>query len=108
MNGSISVSRALPECLYSDTAAALRPAEVDKRAGTVAFGATHSRSDSGRYEVGTTKTVESQRTIRVPQRVLDTLDLTHEYVLATTTGTPVQGDSCRIRSVSDRLPAVAS
>jgi integrase len=81
-------------CRFGE-AAALTPSDVNLDKGTVRFGATYSKGEGGRYMLGTTKTKESERVIRVPRRVLEKLDLSGERVFMTTIRTPVRGDAFR-------------
>ncbi|CAN5384921.1 site-specific integrase [soil metagenome] len=65
-------------CRWSE-AAALRPADIDLRNGTVRISKAWKSGDAG-FTIGSTKTKKSVRTINVPKRVLDQLDLTGEWV----------------------------
>lgn len=63
-------------------AAALTPADVNLTEGTVHFNKTHSRNDylEERYVTGVPKTESSDRRIRMPQKVLEKLDLSGRFV----------------------------
>jgi integrase len=65
-------------CRWSE-AAALRPADVDLRNGTVRISRAWKNGDAG-FAIGSTKTKKSVRTINVPKRVIEQLDLTGEWV----------------------------
>lgn len=60
-------------------ATALKPAAVDPVAGTVRITKAWKTGDGG-YKLGVPKTKMSVRTINVPKRVLEQLDLTGEWV----------------------------
>ena len=65
---------------------ALTPADVNMRTGKVRFNKTVSCDEHGRVVIGTTKTEASEREIVVPRRILERLDLSHEFVFTTPTG----------------------
>ncbi|MCG7592451.1 site-specific integrase [Mycobacterium sp. PSTR-4-N] len=60
-------------------ATALQPGDIDLTAGTVRISKAW-KTGAGGYTLGTTKTRKSVRTINVPARVLEQLDLTGEWV----------------------------
>jgi integrase len=68
---------------------ALRPSEVDRKAGTVRITRAWKRTGSG-YELGAPKTRKSVRTINIPMSVLDQLDYTREWLFTTTKGQPIR------------------
>lgn len=61
-------------------ATALKPADIDVRAGTVRIHKAWKRVDGQGYSVGPTKTKMSTRTINVPPDILAALDLSGEWV----------------------------
>jgi integrase len=67
-------------CRWSE-AAALRPSDIDLRNKTVRISRAWKNGDAG-FTIGGTKTKRSVRTINVPARVLDQLDLTGEWVFS--------------------------
>lgn len=69
---------------------ALKPADVDRKAGTVKIRRAWKHSPSNGYEIGPTKTKRSNRTINVPKKVLKRLDYGHEWLFANTAGGPVR------------------
>lgn len=71
-------------CRFNE-AAALRPSDVDRVAGTVRIARTWEQ-DGTRYELGPPKTPKSRRTINVPEDVLDQLDYSHDWLFTTTKG----------------------
>ncbi len=75
-------------CRFNE-AAALRPADVNRDAGTVRI-ARSWKQDGTRYELGPPKTPKSNRTINVPKALLDQLDYSHEWLFTTTQGGPVR------------------
>lgn len=60
-------------------ATALKPSDVDVAAGTVRISKAW-KTGAGGYTLGVTKTRKSVRTINVPRRILERLDLTGEWV----------------------------
>ena len=60
--------------------AALEPRHVDPGTGTVKVRQAWKYSPSGGYELGEPKTRRSRRTINLPARILDDLDLSGEWV----------------------------
>ncbi len=75
-------------CRFNE-AAALRPSDVDREAGTVRI-ARSWKVDGTRYELGPPKTPKSNRTINLPATVLDLLDYSHDWLFVTTQGGPVR------------------
>ena len=77
--------------------AALRPGDVDLKAGTVRI-IRSWKQGAGGYRLGATKTKKSRRTINVPQATLDKLDYTNEFLFVNRVGGPVraQGFSARV------------
>lgn len=77
--------------------AALRPGDVDLKAGTVRISRSW-KQDTGGYRLGATKTKKSKRTINVPQATLEKLDYTNEFLFVNRAGGPVraQGFSARV------------
>lgn len=78
-------------------ATALRPGDVDRKAGTVRITRAWKQGPGG-YRLGPPKTSKSRRTINVAEAVLDTLDYTHEYLFVNRDSGPVrsQGFSRRV------------
>ncbi|MGV0991095.1 MAG: tyrosine-type recombinase/integrase [Mycobacterium sp.] len=71
--------------------AALRPADVDRNAGTVHIARTWKRTyEAGGYELGPTKTKKSVRTINVDAVVLEALDYSREFLFTNTKGGPIR------------------
>lgn len=68
---------------------ALRPSDVDRKAGTVNIRQSWKQGVGG-YRLGSTKTPKSRRTINVPHSVLDTLDYSNEYLFVNQAGGPVR------------------
>ncbi|GAA2433641.1 tyrosine-type recombinase/integrase [Mycolicibacterium llatzerense] len=66
-------------CRWSE-ATALKPRAVDLAAGTVRITKAWKAGATGGYELGVPKTKKSVRTINVPKRVLEQLDLSGEWV----------------------------
>lgn len=66
-------------CRWSE-ATALKPAAVNVAAGTVRITKAWEEGEEGGYEYGVPKTQKSVRTINVPKRVLEQLDLSGEWV----------------------------
>ena len=77
--------------------AALKPGDVDRKAGTVRISRSWKQGTGG-YRLGATKTKKSKRTINVPQATLDKLDYTNEFLFVNRAGGPVraQGFSARV------------
>jgi integrase len=71
-------------------AAALKPSDVNRGAGTVRVTRAWKHSASGGYTVGTPKTRRSKRTINLPADVLNQLDYTHEWLFTNRAGGPVR------------------
>lgn len=65
-------------CRWSE-AVALKPGDVNRAGGTVRISRAW-KTGAGGYTLGGPKTKKSVRTINVPKRVLDQLDLTGEWV----------------------------
>ena len=65
-------------CRWSE-ASALKPSDIDVKAGTVRINKAW-KTGAGGYTLGVPKTRKSVRTINVPSVVLDRLDLTGEWV----------------------------
>jgi integrase len=76
-------------------ATALKPAAVDLAAGTVRISKAWKTGDGG-YTLGVPKTKMSVRTINVPKRVLEQLDLSGEWVF-TNSGRGRAGDTGPVR-----------
>ena len=79
-------------------AAALRPSDVNRDAGTVEIKRSWKQG-SGGYRLGAPKTKKSRRTINVPKSVLEKLDFGDEWLFVKTlAGGPVraQGFSARV------------
>ena len=92
-------------------AAALRPSDVDREAGTVRITRSWKQNTTGGgYKLGPPKTTNSRRTINVHKSTLDKLDFTNEYVFVNRTGGPVrsQGFHNRVwsKAVERAWPAV--
>jgi integrase len=81
-------------CRWSE-ATALKPAAIDVTAGTVRITKAW-KTGSGGYTLGVPKTKMSVRTINVPPRVLEQLDLTGEWVF-TNSGRGRAGDTGPVR-----------
>lgn len=79
-------------CRFGE-AAALTPGDVDFETGKVHIHKTYSKNGKGVYTIGMTKSVESERTIRVPMRVIEHLDRSGEFLFSTTYGERVKGNS---------------
>jgi integrase len=81
-------------------ATALTPADVNLDTGKVRFNKSYSRrsaDDGGSrpFTVGNAKTETSEREIAVPQRILERLDLSGEFVFMNSDRGPINGDSFR-------------
>ena len=78
-------------------AAALRPSDVNRDAGTVQIKRSWKQG-SGGYRLGAPKTKKSRRTINVPNSVLDKLDFGNEWLFVNRARGPVraQGFSARV------------
>lgn len=75
-------------CRFNE-AAALKPSDVDRTAGTVRI-ARAWKQDGTRYTMGPPKTKKSNRTISVDKFVLDQLDYSGEWLFTTTKGGPIR------------------
>jgi integrase len=75
-------------CRWGEVAA-LRPADVNRSAGTVKIRRAWKKSSKG-YHVGPTKTKRSKRTINLPARILEQLDYSHEWLFTNTAGRPLR------------------
>lgn len=73
---------------------ALRPSDVNRTDSTVRI-ARAWKQDGTRYTMGPPKTQKSNRTINVPEAVLDGLDYSHEWLFTTTKGQPIRLSSWR-------------
>ena len=78
-------------------AAALKPSDVDRKAGTVKIRRAWKYNSDG-YQIGDPKTRRSKRTINVPAAVLDKVDYSHEWLFVNRDGGPVR----YLRVVDDR------
>jgi len=81
-------------------ATALTPADVNLDTGKVRLNKSYSRRSAGDggsrpFTVGTTKTKKSEREISAPQRLLERLDLSGEFVFTNSDRGPINGDSFR-------------
>jgi integrase len=86
-------------------AAALKPGDIDKQAGTVKIRRAWKYSSAG-YKIGPPKTTRSRRAINIPADVLDALVYDgQEYVFVNTHGGPVRYQA--FRPVWDRAVAIA-
>lgn len=65
-------------CRWSE-ATALKPSDIDLASGQVRISKAWKKVEGG-YELGTTKTRKSVRTVNVPPTVLEALDLSGEWV----------------------------
>lgn len=75
---------------------ALRPADVDRQSNTVRIQRAWKRVVPGGYELGTTKTTRSRRTINIPASVLNKLDYSGRWLFTTpSSGGPVRIDNFR-------------
>jgi len=70
-------------------ATALRPSDIDRKAGTVSIQRAW-KSGAGEYRLGPPKTKKSKRMINVPARVLEKLDYSSEFLFTNRTGGPVR------------------
>jgi integrase len=75
---------------------ALKPSDVDRATGAVRIRRAWKYSSAG-YEIGPPKTKRSRRTIRIPARVLDQLDYSHEWLFVNRDGGPVRYQGFRRR-----------
>lgn len=91
-------------CRWGEVAA-LKPGDIDRKAGTVKIMRAWKYSSEG-YEIGTTKTVRSKRVINVPTKVLEKLDYSHEYLFVNRENGPVRYQGFR-RRVWDKSVARA-
>lgn len=91
-------------CRFGE-AAALTPADVNLDAGTVTFNKSFGRCgyDGIGYRRGTTKTEESNRTVRVRQALLERLDLSGEFVFTNTDREQIKIESFRKRQWHEAL-----
>jgi integrase len=72
-------------------ATALRPSDVDRKAGTVRITRAWKRTyDRGGYEIGPPKTKRSIRTINVPKSVLEKLHYSGDWLFVNRAGRPVR------------------
>lgn len=85
--------------------AALKPGDVDRKAGTVHIRRGWKYSSAG-YKTGRNKTKRSNRVIRVAPRVLNQLDYSHEWLFVNRAGGPVRYQGFR-RRVWDKAVARA-
>lgn len=67
-------------CRWSE-AVALKPSEVDLNGGTVRITKAW-KTGAGGYQLGVPKTTKSVRTVNVPKRILNQLDLSGEWVFS--------------------------
>jgi integrase len=86
-------------------ATALRPADVNRTAGTVRIRRAWKYSSKG-YTIGQPKTKRSKRTINVPMNVLAKLDYSHEWLFTNRAGGPIRYQGFR-RRVWDKAVARA-
>ncbi|WP_179475361.1 tyrosine-type recombinase/integrase [Mycolicibacterium vinylchloridicum] len=68
---------------------ALRPSDVDRENNRVHIRRSWKHGADG-YRLGTTKTTNSVRWIKVPKQLLDQLDYSGEYIFTNRTGGPVR------------------
>nr|WP_099248001.1 site-specific integrase [Mycobacterium sp. shizuoka-1] len=80
-------------CRFNE-AAALKPSDVNRTDNTVRI-ARAWKQDGTHYTMGPPKTQKSNRTINVPEAVLDRLDYSHEWLFTTTRGEPIRLSSWR-------------
>jgi integrase len=80
-------------CRFGE-AAALKPSDVDREAGTVRI-ARAWKQDGTSYTMGPPKTPKSNRTINIPKFVLEQLDYSGEWLFTTTKGGPIRLSSWR-------------
>lgn len=85
--------------------AALKPGDVNRSTGEVKIRRAWKYSSAG-YEIGSTKTRRSRRTIRVPASVLAKMDYTNEWLFVNRDGGPVRYQGFR-RRVWDKAVARA-
>lgn len=73
-------------------ATALRPSDINRKAGTVRISRAWKRTyvKGAAYELGAPKTDNSRRTINVDAVVLDKLDFSHEWLFVNRSGRPVR------------------
>ncbi|MDH6199251.1 integrase [Mycobacterium frederiksbergense] len=75
---------------------ALWPSDVNRKASTVHVGKSRKRTyDEARYEIGSTKSKRSDRTISVASAVLDELDYSKKWLFTNTVGNQLDKDSYR-------------
>lgn len=94
----------LSGCRWGE-ATALRPGDVDRRAGTVRVLRAWKKSSLG-YNIGAPKTKRSKRVINVDRTLLAQLDYSHEYLFTNTNGRPIRYGSFK-GNVWDRAVAAA-
>lgn len=75
---------------------ALKPADVDRDAGTVKIRRAWEKSSKG-YQIGPPKTKRSKRTINVPIDILDKLNYDGEWLFLNRAGGPVRYHGFRTR-----------
>ena len=75
---------------------ALKPSDVDRPTGAVKIRRAWKYSSAG-YAIGPPKTKRSRRTIRIPARILDQLDYSHEWLFVNRDGGPVRYQGFRRR-----------
>lgn len=76
--------------------AALVPADVDRKRGTVHIGKARKRTyDQVRYEIGPTKTRRSNRTLNIDRSILESLDYSQATLFTNTVGKPLEASSFR-------------
>jgi integrase len=85
--------------------AALKPGDVDRKAGTVKIRRAWKHSSAG-YQIGPPKTKRSRRVIKVPAQVLDKLDYGNEWLFINREGGPVRYQGFR-RRIWDKAVARA-
>lgn len=86
-------------------AVALKPSDVDRKAGTVRIRRAWKHSSKG-YYIGAPKTKRSNRKINVSKKILDQLDYSHEWLFVNRAGGPVRYHGFR-RRVWDKAVARA-
>jgi integrase len=91
-------------CRWGEVSA-LKPADVDREAGTVRIRRAWKKSSKG-YETGPPKTKRSRRVIDIDHSILDKLDYSHEYLFVNRDGGPVRYAGFR-RRVWDKAVARA-
>ena len=81
-------------CRIGETCAIL-PHWVNLGTGKVTINSSYSQGEDGSYEIGLTKSLESTREIGMPRRILDSLDLSGEYVFTTPSGDIIEPHNFR-------------